>query len=79
MTNPRKTNLITPTALLLIAHSFNQLTTERAALLLLPTLNKRQRTRLWDLNGALDSFESYLGDLGAVPTGACLTRALQAA
>jgi hypothetical protein len=75
----RNTPCITSANLLLLAHSFNQVTTERAALLLLPSLNKRQRARLWDLNGALDSFENYLGDLGAVPSGACLAGALKAA
>jgi len=70
---------ITPTELLLIAHSFNQVTTERAALLLLPSLNTRQRSRMRILNSAMALFESYLEDLGEVPTGSWITRALKAA
>jgi len=65
--------------MMLIADTINQLNDEQAALSLLPSLTSAQRVRLQDLNSALDSFESYLADLGDIPSEPWLTRALRAA
>ena len=61
-----------------IAHTMQKLVDERSILLIFKNggpMTAAERARLGDLNSSLDTFDSYLEDLGEIPSKPWIERA----